>query len=198
MKLKATESSDGVMIQCPTGAVQVDLDVTKREGTLHIGDVDESIASGVCPIEGNSYPYKETIKELPYGDKGSQWTGDVWAVNPRRTADLVAMLVMEEADVTIEAACLQYDEDWGELRREIVLDEDKNESLSVVHPPYGPDNKVPRSWAEDAGRMANYTDVQEFADDFDLNIVPDKEAYDDLGLDDEDDEVSYFDTDSAT
>jgi len=197
MILKATESSDGVMIQCPTGAVQVDLEPVQRVGEVHVGDIDESLASGVCPIEENSYPYKETIKELPYGNEGSQWTGDVWAVNPRRTADLVAMLVMDEAEVTVEANCLQYDEDWGKLRREIVLDEDRNEKLCVVHPPYGDENKVPRSWVEDASRMANFSSVEEFADEFGLNVVPDEEAFDELGLSEDDDEVSFFDTDSA-
>ena len=197
MILKATESEGGIIADCPRRAVSVDLEPIKREQEVHIGDIDESVAGGACPITGNSYPYKDTIKELPYGDDGTQWTGDVWVVNPRKTTELVALLLDDGASVSLDASVLEYDEDWGVLRREILLDDEGSEVLRVMHPPYGDDNKVPESWAKSAGDLGNFDSVEEFAERFDLNIVPDEEAKEELGLDDSDDEVGYFDTDSA-
>jgi hypothetical protein len=197
MMLKATEDEGGIIVKSPVRAVSVDLEPVQTEEEVHIGDLDESVASGCCPVEGNSYPYKDDIKKLPYGDDGTQWTGDVWAVNPRKTAELVAVLLGAGARVSLEASCLEYDEDWGRLRKEILLDDDSGEKLRVMHPPYGDDNKVPRSWVESASSLGNFDSVEEFAENFDLNVVSDKEAKEELGLSDDDEEVDFFSSEGA-
>lgn len=197
MMFEVIEVGDGVELDCKTGTVNVYLEPTTEEGEIHIKGDDESGTAGMCDISGDTYQHKELIKKLPYGDTGTEWTGETWVVAKDQTANLAGVLTIAGVKATLDARAIATDDDWGELREEIDLPGDDNETVKVMRGPEGPDNKVSRSWAEDAARVGRYEDAETFADEFGLDVVPDEEIMEYHDLDTDHDDVDVFNSNTA-
>jgi len=183
---KVMEVGDGVEIEGPTGPINVYLEPVQNSGEVLIKAPGDDIGKNQCRIHGNTYQHKDLIKKLPYGHEGSEWTGEVWAVNKEMTTELAAVLTIAGVDVTIEGGAVAEDDGWGHLREEIELPGDDNASIQVMVGPSGPGDKVSRSWAEDAAEKGNYDSVEEFAEQFNLDVASDEEMQ--KVLEDDDDE----------
>jgi len=194
---KVIEVDDGKRLDCKTGKVNVWLEPTTDRGDIHIKGDKESGTDGMCDVVGDTYQHKEVIKKLPYGDTGTEWTGDVWAVSTDQTANLAGVLTIAGIGATLDARAIAVDDDWGELREEIDVPGDDNETIRVMRGPEGPGDKVSRSWAEDAARVGRYEDAETFADEFGLEVAPDEEIMEYHDLDTDDDDVEVFNSDMA-
>lgn len=192
MMFKVMEIGDGVEIDGPTGAINVYLEPVQESGEVLIKAPGEDIGDSHCRVHGRTYENKDLIKKLPYGSHGTEWTGDVWAVNKDMTTELAAVLTIAGVDLTVEAGVVAEDEDWGHLREEIDLPGDNDDTITVRVGPGGPGDKVSRTWAEEAAETGNYDSVEEFADQFNLEVASDEEMQEVLYNEDDDAGADVF------
>jgi len=185
MIYEVVEIGDGEEIEGPTGSIGVFLEPTEDTGQVHIEEPGDGIMDHQCRVSGDTYNNRKLIKKLPYGDDGSEWTGETWAVAKHKTSDLAAVLSIAAVKVTIDSDAIASDEGWGHLRSEVVDKPESDDSVEVMVGPGDPGDKVSRSWAEDAAKTGNYDSADEFAEAFSLEIASDEEMK--QVLEDEDD-----------
>lgn len=196
MKLEVRESHDGTVISGPTGKIDVGLEPTNDYHDIFIQKPGSGSGDDMCKISGDTYQHKKKIKKLPYGDNGSQWTGDYWEVNKNLTSDLCAVLKVVAVDVCIHSRAVVSDDGWKSLRKEIDIDDPvgSDETLRLMAGPDSPMEGVSRSWAEDAAETGNFDSVEEFAESFGLNVIDDEEAEDKLDEPEEYNDENIFST----
>jgi len=187
MRMKVFELHDGVEVEGPTGEISVGINPTDEMHDVYIREPGSGTDDKWCKIVGDTYQHKEKIKKLDYGQV--EWTGDYWQVLEDKVTEVCSVLLIAGVDVGLDAGAVASDRDWGYLREEVELDDDlggvEEETLRIMVPPDGPTDKVSRSWAEDATEVGNYDSVEEFAEEFGLNVESDEEMKERLESSDE-------------
>jgi len=196
MRLEARVASSGEAVNGPQGKVVLDLEPTDDYHDIFIDEPGSGDGDDMCKISGETYQAKDDIKELPYGSDGTEWTGEYWQVNEEATAALCSVLLQEGWDVAIAAKAVISDESWGNLRKEIDVDDSLHteETLHLMAGPESPMEGVSRSWAKDAAQVGSFESAEAFADEFGLNIIEDDEAEDKLDDPEEYQENNVFST----
>jgi len=200
MRLEAYIGHSGVIVDGPRGKAMLELEPTDEMHDVFIDEPGSGGADHMCAVVGNTYPVKDEIKELPYGNDGTQWNGDEWEVDEEMTATLCNVLCDEEVDLAIHAKAVVSDDDWGDLRHEIEVDDGivEEETVRLMAGPESPMEGVSRSWAEDAAEVGGFESAEEFAEEFGLNVIEDDEAEEELGEDSDEYQETVFSSDDDT
>lgn len=189
MYFEIMEHHEGEEISYGSKSITVHLEPSDDSHDIVIEEPGSGESDKHCKISGDTYPAKDDIKEIGYGNKGAEWTGEYWQCHHSRTADLATILMVRFHDVAIDAMAVAHCEGWGPLREGIEIDDSGEETYTVMQGPEGDDNHVSRSWAEDAADVGNYSSAEEFADEFGLEIVSDQQIKEEKGLTEDDDEL---------
>lgn len=201
MIFEIIELDEGVTVSGPTGSIDVYAEPVKNEGRVHIGDYrDGDAPDGMLPVTGDTYNQKGKIKKLPYGDDGTKWTGEVWAVAGDKVTDLVAVLKLSGLNVTVHSTALAIDDDWGELQNEVDIDGGgtNDETIKLMVGPRHSAEGVSRSWVEEAAKLGNSDDVDAFIEKYNLDVYDDEELMEKHGFDESDDEVEVFSSENKS
>jgi len=149
MMYKAIEMADGEDIDSESGPISLHLEPANRTGEIHIENPAESGHSDHCTINGNTYQRKDLIKKLPYGETGTEWTGETWTVHKEQTANLAAVLCVAGVRVTLGEGAVRSDPEWGWYHEQEQPDDGGEDEIEVGGPVDAAEKKVLLSWVSD-------------------------------------------------
>jgi len=157
----------------------VDADVSSDKGEVHFNDPARGDYGKVVPITGNTYPYKDEIKETDWEETHRRWNkqAEYWQADLDTIRRVINQVCRYCPDVTVEPEVVEESGSLKEFRGEISIGE--KETFEFLSGPNEGDERVSRSWAEDAAEVGNYDGVEDFAEQYNLNVVDDKELFDD-------------------
>lgn len=170
------------------GSGELDAYTVQDEKRAHFGDIGNYGGyPNKVPVEGDTYPIKENIKSTNWNKTKYDWTGDVWAIHIDGLRDVIEAVLERYDEVSVEVDTVHECGELSEFHDEIKTGPDSDDILSFERKPMGDKDGVPESWAKDAARLGNFDSVEEFAERFNFNVLPDEEFDNGSDGDDKDD-----------
>ncbi len=158
----------------------LDSGVTSEKKSVHFAAPVNTGYGKKVPIEGNTYPYKEDIKATEWEATHYNWTGEYWEVDLDTVIEVMRKLCRAADEVSVEPEVVYESESLEPWRGEIELDDGGHETFEFIMGPTEGDERVSRSWAEDAAELGNYDSVGEFAERFNFDVVDDEVLFEDI------------------
>lgn len=148
--------------------------VTSGKKAIHFEAPENTSYGRKVPITGDTYKYKADIKDHDWNVTHHEWTGEYWRVDLDAVRE-VMNTVCRAAGVISADPELVYDADsLTEYEGEIELDGEGSETFEFILGVGEGDERVSRSWAEDAAELGNFGGVEEFAERFNFEVVDDE------------------------
>lgn len=157
----------------------LEADIMGNQGTVHFDEPERTNYGKKVPIKGNTYPFKDDIKAADWDTTHHEWTGDYWRVDLEPVSVVVESLCEVADTVTADPEVVYQSDSLAQFRGKIEIDEDSGETFEFLRGPVEGDERVSRSWAEDAAETGNFDSVEEFADRFNFDVVDDEVLFDD-------------------
>lgn len=157
----------------------IEPDIAGDDGEVHFDEPIRGDYGKVVPIRGDTYAYKDDIKSCDWDETHRKWNGDVWIADLDTIRQVVNSICRVCDDVTVHPKVVYRSDSMTEFEGKVDIDEHGKETFEFMRGPVEGDDRVSQSWAEDAARVGNYDSVEEFAEKFDFEVVPDKELFDD-------------------
>lgn len=154
--------------------------VTSEKKRVHFDSPVTSSYGKKVPIKGKTYPYKEDIKATEWENTHYDWTGEYWQVDLDTVRDVIRMVARAADEVSCDPEVVYESDSMEPWRGEIELEEEGGETFEFIMGPTEGDERVSRSWAEDAAEVGNYDSVEDFADEFNFDVVDDEVLFGDL------------------
>lgn len=157
----------------------VEPDVQSEEGVVHFDKPKRGDFQKVVPIKGDTYSYKDDIKATEWEDTHRKWNGEYWQADCDSIRLVINKVCRVCQDVTVHPDVVEESESLKEFRGKFEIgEEDTNETFEFYTGPKEGDERVSRSWAENAAEVGNF-EFEEFVDEFNLDVVDDEELFKD-------------------
>jgi len=180
----------------PNGMIQPD--VAGEEGVVHFDEPVRGDYGKVVPIRGDTYSFKDEIMECDWEETHRKWNGDYWQADLDTIREVINQICSFCDDVTVHKDVVEESESMAEFRGKFDIGYSGDETFEFISGPQEGDGRVSMSWAEDAAEVGNYSSVEEFAEEFDFEVVPDKELFDDYEDEHDVDEDGIIGSESMT
>lgn len=151
---------------------ELDAEATPEKADVHFEEPEDTQYGPRVDVTGNTYPVKESIKGRDIYDTGSYFDGDVWQIRLSAVRKVTELLLDEMPEVTAEVETVESCDELSEWHDEVEVEGDDDSKLIFRGATSGPGGVCTREWAEDAARVGNFDDVDEFVDRFNLEIAP--------------------------
>jgi hypothetical protein len=155
--------------------------VAGSQGEVHFDEPESTQYGNKVPIRGNTYVYKDDIKTHDWDKTHHEWTGEYWRVDCDSVRVVIHTLCQVCDSVTVAPETVYESDSMTDFEGKIDIDEEGDDTFEFLMGPVSGDERVSRSWAEDAAKTGNYESVEEFAEEFDFEVVSDEELFDEFG-----------------
>jgi len=170
------------------GGQGLDAYTTGKKKRVHFGEIGSYGGYEKVPVRGDTYPVKDNIKSTEWSNTHYDWTGELWAVDAGGLREVIEAVLERVDEVSVEVGTVHACDALSEFHDEVSAGKDSDDVMSLQRKPLGNKDGVPESWAKDAAKLGNYDSVGEFADEFNLTVLPDSEFTDlELGEEEDDD-----------
>lgn len=158
-----------------------------EEKRVHFGEIGKYEGYEKVPVTGDTYPVKDNIKSTEWENTHYSWTGDVWVVDASGLREVIESVLERVDEVSAHVDTVHECGALSEFHDKVQVSKDSDDVMSFQRKPLGNKDGVPESWAKDAAKLGNFDSVDEFADRFNLEVLPDSEFTDyELGEDEGD------------
>lgn len=197
MMYEVIEMADGTEVDSESGPISLHCEPADSSGEVHIESPGGSVGEGKCAVSGNTYHRKDLIKKLPYGDDGTEWTGETWIVDSEQTANLAAVLCIAGVDVTIDSEAVGSDAEWGYYHEQESEDDEDGGDVVIGEPDDANESKVMVSWVCDLVEVGCCESELEYKDRYGVELFWDDDVSGSHELLADTDGLGVFDTRKA-
>lgn len=181
---------EGELLGEPGLDSRVDVDVVMSHGHVHVGEPESTQYGKKVPLKGDTYKAKDSIKSPDWDVTHHEWTGDYWRVDLDTLNITIGALLHDGFTVTAERESVRNCDGLERWHDKVFIDENHTFEFDYSARPGG--KVVSRSRAEKMAKLANYSDVTRFCEDFDVEVRDDDELMEELGVSQDDERVTVI------